>query len=98
MADPLYDDEHPGLLAGAIDEQLSLDQEARAMIMVPQRDNTTIKLLANFRSEMTSKINSLVCLEETVVAGQDDWGGDGDEDAANVKCWLGIFGRKNSAH
>lgn len=94
MADPLYDDDHPGLLAAAIDDQLGLDAEARAMIMVPQRDATTVKLLANFRNEMAAKPNALVCLEETVVSGQDDWGGDEDEEAANVKCWLGIFGRR----
>lgn len=66
------------------------------MIMVPQRDATTIKLLAKFRNEMTAKKNALVCLEETVVAGQDDWGGDDEEDAGRVKCWLGIFGRRQS--
>lgn len=62
--------------------------------MVPQRDAATVKLLANFRNEMAAKPNALVCLEETIVAGQDDWGGDEDEEAANVKCWLGIFGRQ----
>lgn len=93
VADPLYNDDHPGLLAGAIDEQLVLDEDARAMVMVPQRDATTVKLLASFRNEMASKKEPFVCLEETVVAGQDDWGGDEDEEASNVKCWLGIFGR-----
>lgn len=95
MADPLYDDDHPGLLSAAIDEQLGLGPEARAMIMVPQRDATTAKLLASFKREMASKTNALACLEETVVAGQDDWGGDEDEDAAHVQCWLGIFGRRS---
>lgn len=93
VADPLYNDDHPGLLAGAIDEQLLLDVDARAMVMVPQRDATTVKLLSKFRHEMASKLHPFVCLEETVVAGQDDWGGDEDEDAGNVKCWMGIFGR-----
>lgn len=93
VADPLYNDDHPGLLAGAIDEQLALDEESRAMVMVPQRDATTVKLLAKFRDEMASKGDPFVCLDETVVAGQDDWGGDEDEEAGNVKCWLGIFGR-----
>lgn len=93
-ADPLYDDDQPALLAGAIDDQLTLNQEARAMIMVPQRDATTVKLIATFREEMASKHLPFVCLEETVVAGQDDWGEDEDEEAAHVKCWLGIFGRR----
>ncbi|KAF3764555.1 hypothetical protein M406DRAFT_291666 [Cryphonectria parasitica EP155] len=93
VADPLYDDEHPGLLAGAIDEQLAFDADARVMVMVPQRDAVTIKLLSSFRTEMASKSTPLVCLEESVVAGQDDWGGDEDEEASHVKCWLGVFGR-----
>lgn len=97
-ADPLYDDDHPALLAAAIDEQLSLDQDARAMVMVPQRDAITIKLLSAFREELTSKNIPLECLEETVVAGQDDWGGDEDEEGAHVKCWLGIFGRQLQKH
>lgn len=94
VADPLYNDDHPGLLAGAIDEQLALDEDARAMVMVPKRDTTTIKLLGLFQDEMASKVNAFKCLEETVVAGQDDWGADEDEEAGNVKCWLGIFGRR----
>ncbi|PSR87186.1 putative methyltransferase-domain-containing protein [Coniella lustricola] len=94
VADPLYDDVHPGLLAGAIDEQLSYDQEARAMVMVPQRDATTVKLLSAFRLEMGAKATPLVCLEERIVAGQDDWGADDDEEAGHVKCWLGVFGRQ----
>lgn len=94
VADPLYDDNHPALLAAAIDDQLALHNKARAMIMVPQRDATTVKLLATFRKEMASKRLPFVCLEETVVAGQDDWGEDEDEEAAHVTCWLGIFGRR----
>lgn len=97
VADPLYDDDHPTLLAGAIDEQLSLDKDARAMVMVPQRDAVTAKLLSTFKESLAAMKTPLVCLEETVVAGQDDWGGDDDEDAANVKCWLGVFGRPLAA-
>ena len=92
VADPLYDDDHPGLLAGAIDDYLSVDADARALVMVPQRDETTIKLLAAFRSEMDAKTPQLYCLEESLVFGQDDWG-EGDEDE-QVKCWLGVFGRR----
>lgn len=96
VADPLYDDDHPGLLASAVDEQLSLDDEARVMVMVPQRDAVTMKLVSRLREEMGSKNTPLECIEETVVAGQDDWGGDGDEEASQVKCWLGIFGRRTT--
>lgn len=95
VADPLYDDNHPGLLAGAIDEQLSLSASARAMIMVPQRDAVTVKLLSALQDELASKPAPIVCLEETIVAGQDDWGATEDEEAGKVNCWLGIFARQN---
>lgn len=93
-ADAIYDNNHPALLACAIDERLCLDKETRAMVMVPQRDTATIKLISTFKENMASKKTPLVCLQETVVAGQDDWGGDEDEDAAHVKCWLGVFARR----
>ena len=64
------------------------------MIMVPQRDVVTAKLLAALRDEMASKPTPLVCLEETTVAGRDDWGASEDEEAGQVKCWLGIFARQ----
>lgn len=95
VADPLYDDNHPNLLAGAIDERLALNTDARVMVMVPQRDTITVQLTSTLKYEMASKANPLVCLEETVVSGQDDWGGDGDEGASSVKCWLGNFGRRS---
>lgn len=94
VADPLYNDDHPDLLAQAIDGQLALDTDARAMVMIPQRDATTVKLTAKFRDKMLSRARPLVCLEETVVAGQDDWGDDADEEAGHVKCWLGTFARR----
>ncbi|ROV93427.1 hypothetical protein VMCG_08382 [Cytospora schulzeri] len=96
VADPLYDDVHPGLLAGAVDEQLSLDTEARAMIMVPQRDAVTVRLLSAFKTAMASKPIPLVCLEEKVVAGQDDWGADEDDEAGKLRCWHGVFGRQKN--
>lgn len=94
VADPLYNDDHPGLLAGTIDDQLSLDGEARAMIMVPQRDETTVMLRAILLERLASKGTPVVCLEQSVVSGQDDWGEDGDEEAGQVSCWLGIFSRR----
>ncbi|KAK7739889.1 Protein-lysine N-methyltransferase rrg1 [Cytospora paraplurivora] len=94
IADPLYDDNHPGLLAGAVDDQLSLDSDARVMVMVPQRDVVTVKLLLAFKDEMASKSVPLICLEETFVAGQDDWGNVDDEESRRVTCWHGVFGRQ----
>ena len=92
MADPLYDDNHPQLLSQAINEQLALGAEARALIMVPQRDDVTKRLLATLREELASY--SLCCLNENIVAGQDDWGDDNEEDETkHVGFWWGIFAR-----
>lgn len=64
------------------------------MIMVPQRDAVTVKLLSALRDELASKPTPIVCLEEAIVAGQDDWGATEDEEAGQVNCWLGIFARQ----
>lgn len=62
--------------------------------MVPQRDAVTARLLSALRDEMASKPMPFVCLEETIVAGRDDWGASEDEEAGRVNCWLGIFARQ----
>ncbi|CAH0014423.1 unnamed protein product [Clonostachys rhizophaga] len=93
-ADPLYDDEHPGLLASAIAQNLALDVDARAVVMVPQRDDTTKRLLGDFKKEMLELDTPLYCIEEDELAGQDDWVE--DEEGGNVRCWLGVFSRGGS--
>lgn len=92
VADPLYDDDHPGLLAGAIDEQLGLDGEARVLVMVPQRDETTRGLYAAFQAAMAGREAAMVCVEESLVAGEDGWGDAGD-DAGSDGFWWGLFSR-----
>ncbi|KAI6370237.1 hypothetical protein MCOR25_004231 [Pyricularia grisea] len=96
VADPMYDDDHPSLLAGAINEQLAISANARALVMVPRRDTTTIGLLSSFRQLMEERPDaSFVCKEEGMVASQDDWGGDEEDEAQkNVDCWWGIFQRR----
>jgi hypothetical protein len=98
VADPLYDDDHPALLATAIDEQLALNPDARVLIMVPQRDETTKGLLANLRGELSRQPNPLSCMKEDIVDGQDDWGNEHDDDETpSVGFWWGVFGRDRSA-
>ncbi|KAG7293174.1 hypothetical protein NEMBOFW57_003220 [Staphylotrichum longicolle] len=94
VADPLYDDDHPALLATAIDEQLALSPDARVLVMVPQRDEITKGLLETLRGELARRPSSLFCLEESIVDGQDDWGDDHDDDETqHVGFWWGVFGR-----
>ncbi|KAF2964083.1 hypothetical protein GQX73_g9492 [Xylaria multiplex] len=92
-ADGLYDDDHPDLLYSAIREQLSSSPDSRVIVMSPIRDETTKRLIAQFRSSM-SEIH-LATLEEHILAGQDDWGDDDDEPQA-VECWWAIFGKRDS--
>lgn len=93
-ADSIYDDNHPELLASAISEHLALGPDARAVIMVPQRDETTKRLLEAFKQTMLDLDTPLFCDEEDELAGQDDWVE--DDEAGRVKCWLGIFSRGGS--
>ncbi|KAI9171753.1 Protein-lysine N-methyltransferase EFM2 [Paramyrothecium foliicola] len=90
-ADPMYDDDHPTLLASAISDHLALGSDSRAVVMVPQRDETTKRLLESFKQAMLDLDTPMFCEEEDELAGQDDW--IEDEDAGHVKCWLGVFSR-----
>ncbi|KPM37370.1 hypothetical protein AK830_g9216 [Neonectria ditissima] len=93
-ADPMYDDDHPALLAAAICDHLALGSESRAVVMVPRRDATTARLLEAFKQAMLDLETPLFCEEEDELAGQDDWVE--DEDAGQVRCWLGVFSRGGS--
>lgn len=94
VADPMYDDNHPDLLASAISQHLALGAESRAVVMVPQRDATTVRLLGAFKQAMLDLEAPLFCIQEDELAGQDDWVDDDDE--GNVRCWLGVFSRERS--
>ena len=93
VADPLYDDDHPALLASAIDEQLGLDSDARVLVMVPQRDETTKGLLVKLKGELSRQSNPFVCIQEDIVSGQDDWEERDDDESRRVGFWWGIYGR-----
>ncbi|RSM10627.1 hypothetical protein CEP52_003461 [Fusarium oligoseptatum] len=93
-ADPMYDDDHPSLLASAICQNLALGSESRAVVMVPRRDATTERLLESFRQAMLDLETPLFCEEEDELAGQDDW--IEDDEAGRVRCWLGVFSRGGS--
>ncbi|KAF5012085.1 hypothetical protein FDECE_1859 [Fusarium decemcellulare] len=93
-ADPMYDDDHPALLASAICQNLALGSESRAVVMVPRRDATTERLLESFRQAMLDLDTPLFCEEEDELAGQDDW--IEDDEAGRVRCWLGVFSRGGS--
>ncbi|CAK7215521.1 Protein-lysine N-methyltransferase rrg1 [Sporothrix curviconia] len=109
VADPIYDEEHPALLASAIDAQLALEVKGsdgdgerndrgtvspRAVVMVPLRDRQTEKMAAMFVSEMAER--SLVPADEGEIAGQDsDWGNGsgGGTVACEFTCSWWVFHR-----
>ncbi|ETS74787.1 hypothetical protein PFICI_13271 [Pestalotiopsis fici W106-1] len=91
-ADPIYDDDHPALLASAVRDHLSRDANARVVAMVPLRDNITRRLLQDFKDKLAKDDDwPLTCLEEHSLMGQDDWGDDDDE-KTHIECWWGVFG------
>jgi len=71
---------------------MSLDGNARAVVMVPQRDATTIALSWVFREAMQNQAIPLACVEGGIVPGQDDWGE--DDETPQVACWWGVFQRR----
>ena len=98
VADPLYDDDHPALLASTIHAQLGISPEARVLAMVPQRDEITKGLLRMLRTELACQSAPLVCVQESTVEGHDgDWGDNGDDDdSQRVGFWWGVFKREPS--
>jgi len=69
--DPLYDDEHPALLANVVKKFLKDDPESRALIAVPLRDPNTKELAHQFDELMHDRGFSTVTSGEEVC--HDDW-------------------------
>lgn len=98
VADPIYDEEHPALLASAINAQLALPSEGddnkspRAVVMVPLRDRQTEKMAAMFVAEMAER--KLVPVDEGEIAGQDgDWESGGAGVGCEFTCSWWVFHR-----
>ncbi|KAL1903601.1 Protein-lysine N-methyltransferase rrg1 [Sporothrix stenoceras] len=98
VADPIYDEEHPALLASAIDAQLALPSEGddtkspRAVVMVPLRDRMTEKMAAMFVAEMAER--KLMPVDEGEIAGQDsDWESGGAGVGCEFTCSWWVFHR-----
>ncbi|KAI1821274.1 putative methyltransferase-domain-containing protein [Xylaria intraflava] len=93
VADSIYDDCHPDILASTIQEQSCLSTDSRVIVMSPMRDQITQSLVAQFRSKMSNSASPFVILEEHTLTGQDDWGN--DDEFQTVECWWAIFGRQS---
>ena len=85
--DPLYDDEHPTLVAKMFKDHLRYSRSSRGLIAVPKRDKTTKNLLTEFVGKAGSHGLQLISQGEEQV--RDDWeAADGEE----VECWWGLWG------
>jgi len=89
-ADPLYDDNHPELLASTIDKYLRTDRDARVLVMVPMRDRCTKGLWEEFHRKMTQR--SLFPGKSGIVTSGDDWFVD-NEDDEEIICGWALFQR-----
>ena len=105
VADPIYDEEHPALLASAIDANLALEDDGgnaggrlapRAVVMVPLRDKKTEDMAAMFVAAMADR--RLIPIDEGGISGQDsDWasgGGKGVGAGSDFTCSWWIFHRQ----
>jgi hypothetical protein len=68
----MYDDDHPFLVANAINQFLKKDKKARAVVAIPLRDDTTKGLSSKFETKMKSfGLNIIADGEET--CDDEDW-------------------------
>ncbi|KAI6713534.1 hypothetical protein JHW43_003889 [Diplocarpon mali] len=71
-ADPMYDNEHPDLVAKMIQRFLKQGTETRALVAIPLRDNHTRRMEAEFSNTM---MNSGFCVvHQGSEIFKDDWG------------------------
>lgn len=84
-ADPIYDKEHPALLAGVIAKRLEKGGKARAVVEMPLRAGYE-RERNEFRAQMRQ--GGLVLRDEGVEVAWDDWGVGGGE----VECWWTVWG------
>lgn len=94
VADPLYDDHHPELLSSAINTQLSLESDARLLVMVPQRDETTKGLTQSLRRNLEQASSPLTLVEDAIASGEDDWGEGETDETDRVGFWWGVYRRE----
>jgi hypothetical protein len=85
-ADPLYDDNHPELVADMIQKHLSFDRNARALTAVPLRDKTTRELYTRFVGAMRG--HGLQIVDQGGEIFHDDWA---STDGNGIKCWWSVW-------
>ena len=87
-SDPMYDDEHPELVARMIEMFLKRNKDARALIAVPLRDGKTEHMAAAFQEVMTEVGFSLLVQGQEIC--KDDWK-ENEAEGNGVECWWAIW-------
>lgn len=87
-ADPLYSPEHPKWLVQTIEQWLSRDLDARAVVELPLRD-AYLPQVKEFRRRMEEI--GLAIVEQGDETGYDDWE-DADGQSVEVHCWWSVWG------
>lgn len=88
-ADPLYDDEHPEMVAKMISQFLAYNENSCALVAVPLRDRHTTKLAEDLEVYLNQAQIRRLADGEWICF--DDWEAEGDTNG--VKCWWRIFRR-----
>ena len=86
-ADPLYDDDHPKLVASTVKTFLDPGFGSRALIAIPLRDATTKSLALTFKKTMEEEGLELANQGEEICF--DDW--QKADDVEDVRVWWGIW-------
>lgn len=90
-ADPIYDDEHPQLVASMIIKYIAPDDDSRALVALPIRDHYSEDKAEKFKGYMNEYgLDLLHQGEEEFVDA--DWRNANGDEADPVKCWWGIWG------
>ncbi|KAH8648005.1 putative methyltransferase-domain-containing protein [Tricladium varicosporioides] len=88
-SDPLYDENHPEMVANMIKEFIKPNTTSRAMVAVPLRDEKT-RGFANKLQEIMNLYDFKLLYNDEEIC-RDDWANNGEE----VKSWWGVWGLPN---
>jgi len=88
ISDPLYDVDHPELVAEVIAKHLKPSSPSRVLAAVPLRDETTRKMKDSFVKQLLHLGFEPIVQEEEIC--YDDWDDARNEDEA-VKCWWSVW-------
>lgn len=91
-ADPLYSPSHPAWLVNTINIFLKRERNARVIVELPLREVYAFEA-QDFRTRMSEAGFSLIKDGEEV--GIEDWEFTSEGEQQEIKCWWGVWKRKD---